>query len=79
MLVPGLSSILCGDLRGYKTSARSDHFKFFSVGSHSIGVHVLVFRSELCILFCCFLSNTQNLLLYVRLQCHCALQLRMFP
>lgn len=52
---------------------------FFSVGSRWVGVHVLVFRSELCILLCCFLSNTQDLLLYVRLQCHCAIQLRMFP
>jgi hypothetical protein len=39
---------------------------FFSVRSRWACVHVLVFRSELCILFCCFLSKTQDLLLCVR-------------
>jgi len=52
---------------------------FFSVGSRWVSVHAMVFRSDLCILFSCFLSNTQGLLFCVRLQCHCAMQLRMFP
>jgi hypothetical protein len=32
MLVPGLTSILCGDLRDYKSSARSGDFKFIFSG-----------------------------------------------